>query len=261
MKNELAVIVKESGLDKTKSQIILDNFQNYFKIASEWEERAKAIVVKSEDQVAEMNMARTGRLFLREKRIHIENKRKELKELSLREGKAIDAIATVLKSLIVPIEEYLDKQEHFVEYREKEKQEKLRIEMEKKIEEERIAKEKADAEERERQRIENEKLKAEAVKKQAELDRAKRKLEAEKEKAESEREAAELKAKKEKEAVQAKAAAEMKAIQEKARNEREEAARKEAEAQAEKARLEKLLENQITCPFCNKKFQLKKEKK
>ncbi|MBU0580091.1 MAG: hypothetical protein KKA19_02850 [Candidatus Margulisbacteria bacterium] len=33
MNNKLAVIIKESGLEKTKAEILLNNFQEYFKIA------------------------------------------------------------------------------------------------------------------------------------------------------------------------------------------------------------------------------------
>ena len=165
MKNELTVIINESGLSETKGQILLDNFGNYFQIASEWEKKAKVIVVTDAGQKADMQMARVGRLFLREKRISIEKTRKGLKEQSLREGKAIDGIANVLKSVIVPIEKYLDEQEHFVEIQEQARLKALRIEEEEKAEKERIAKEKAEKEEqeKERQRIlkENEKLKKE----------------------------------------------------------------------------------------------------
>lgn len=162
MENQLSIIIKESGLDTNKAQFLLSNFQDYFKIAAEWEEKARTIKVENESQTVDMQLARTGRLFLREKRIAIEKARKELKEQSLREGKAIDGIANVLKALIVPIEEYLDKQEHFVENKKKELEEAARIEAERIAEQERIAKEKADAEERERIRLENEKLRKEA---------------------------------------------------------------------------------------------------
>ena len=135
MENQLSIIVKESGLEKTKAQVLLDNFSAYFQIAADWEKKAKAIVVSDETQTADMKMARVGRLFLREKRIAIEHTRKELKEQSLREGKAIDGIANVLKALIVPIEEYLDKQERYVEIKAYEEAERKRIEEEKKAEE------------------------------------------------------------------------------------------------------------------------------
>jgi len=67
--NPLQIIVKESGLESTKAKYILEQFQDYFQLASEWEVKAKSIVVTKETQTAEMDMARTGRLFLREKRI------------------------------------------------------------------------------------------------------------------------------------------------------------------------------------------------
>ena len=111
MSKELEVIVKESGLNVTKAQVILDKFKDYFEIASEWEIKAKAIVVTNESQTAEMEMAKVGRKFLAKKRIDVEKTRKELKEQSLREGKAIDGISNILKALIVPIEEHLKKQD------------------------------------------------------------------------------------------------------------------------------------------------------
>ena len=112
--NQLLALVRESGLVEAKAKILLENFSNYFEIAADWEKKAKMIVVTDISQLADMKMARTGRLFLREKRIAIEKTRKQLKEQSLREGKAIDGIANVLKALIIPTEEYLERQEKFV---------------------------------------------------------------------------------------------------------------------------------------------------
>lgn len=178
MENKLALIVQESGLEKTKAEYILKNFQDYFKLASDWEKKAKVIKVTNEDQKAEMKMAREGRLFLAEKRIAVENTRKKLKEQSLREGKAIDGIANVLKALIVPIEEYLKSQERFVEIKEERKREALMIEQEKRLEEDRLKKEKEEREEQERIRKENEKLKKEMELKEAKqkkIDEAKEK--------------------------------------------------------------------------------------
>ena len=186
MEKSLDIIVKESGLETTKANYILEQFKDYFNIAAEWEAKAKSIVVTDESQVVDMQMARTGRLFLREKRIAVEKSRKALKEQALREGKAIDGIANVLKALIEPIEKYLDDQEHFVENKKKaEEQEAARVEA-LKLEEEKIAKEKAEAAEQERMRIENEKLKLEVLQKEE-------KLKAEKAKADAERKAMEEK--------------------------------------------------------------------
>lgn len=125
--NALQKIVEASGLEKTKSAFILEKFQDYFKIADDWEKKAQVLVVTSPTQIAEMKMAREGRLFLKQKRVDIEKARKELKEQSLREGKAIDGIANVLKALIEPIEEHLERQERFVEIREEEAKEKRRV--------------------------------------------------------------------------------------------------------------------------------------
>ena len=146
MSSQLEIIVQESQLDTTKAKFILDKFNNYFDIASEWEIKAKAIVVTDPKQTADMQMARVGRLFLREKRIAIEKTRKELKEQALREGKAIDGISNVLKALIVPIEEHLERQERFIEIQKEAELEQKRLEIERRMEADRIAKEKANEE-------------------------------------------------------------------------------------------------------------------
>ena len=296
MENKLSVIVKESGLEKSKAQVLLDNFSAYFEIAGEWEKRAKALVVTDASQEADMKMARVGRLFLRQKRIAIEHTRKELKEQSLREGKAIDGIANVLKALIIPIEEHLEKQERYIEIKATEEAERKRIEEEKKAEEERIAMEKADKkrlqeefDERERIRKENLRLKKEAEQKERERieerareEKARKEIEAaaERERRESERKLKVEKERREKELAIEREKAEkerieaeekQRAVEEKARKEREEAERKtklaqarfrELQAEREKAEAEKeaLKANMITCPFCHKSFKLEQDK-
>lgn len=288
--NQLVTIIQESGLEQSKAKFILDNFQKSFALADEWANKARAIVVTNENQKDDMKIARIGRLALREERIRIEKARKDLKEQALREGKAIDGIANVLKALIVPIEEYLDKQEHFAEIQEEKKREAIRIEVEKKMEEERIAKEKAEAEERERIRIENEKLKKEVIERERQVQEERKKqeevLRKEREKAEAERKALELEARKKQEAIEkkmaqerAEAEANRKQAEEKARKEREvleeqrrkteEKARKEKEAaeakekamKKEQERLQEMLKNQVECPNCHHKFTPNKEKK
>lgn len=245
MENQLEIIVKESGLEQTKASFILTQFQDYFKVAAEWEQKAKAIVITEEGQTAEMKMARAGRLFLREKRLAVEEARKNLKEQSLREGKAIDGIANVLKALIVPIEEYLDSQEHFVENKKAAEAEAARIEAVKKAEAEQLAKEKAEAAERERIQKENEQLRAEAIKREKEQAEA---LAAERAKAEAKRKAIEEanRIEREKEAkARAKVEAELKA--------KAEAERVALEAQR---KAEEELKQMIECPHCHKKFKL-----
>lgn len=115
---KLNSIVKTHQLSPAKGEIILQQFKDYFEIAANWERKIQELIVTDETQIAEMKMAREGRLFLRDKRLAIEKTRKELKEESLREGKAIDGIANVLKALIVPLEEKLHEQETFIERKE-----------------------------------------------------------------------------------------------------------------------------------------------
>jgi len=115
---KLVEIIEESKLDKTKSQVLLDNFSNYFQLAADWESKTKDLVITSVDQKAEMKMAREARLFLRQKRLDVEKTRKQLKESSLRESQTIDAIAKILTNLIIPIEESLEQKEKFAEIQE-----------------------------------------------------------------------------------------------------------------------------------------------
>lgn len=269
MENQLEVIVKESQLEPSKAQFILENFKDYFSIAAEWEQKAKNLIVTRPDQTADMQMARTGRLFLREKRIAIESSRKQLKESALREGKAIDGIANVLKALIVPIEEHLDRQERFIEIEQEKKNEVMRLEIEKRMADEQLAKEKAEAEEREKMRLENERLKKEAFerekaiaeerkKQEAILAAERAKAKAESDKAEAERKAVEDKARKERAEQDRKIAEEKEKVESAKRKAAELAAKKLKAEREEKERLEEILKNQVECPHCHKKFSLEK---
>lgn len=115
MSKELTTIIEGSLLPQTQAELLLQNFTEFFENAKTYESQARAIVVDNEDDKVGMQNARELRLKLQKIRTGAENKRKELKEQSLREGKAIDGIANVIKALIVPIEEHLEKQEKFAE--------------------------------------------------------------------------------------------------------------------------------------------------
>jgi hypothetical protein len=269
MENQLAVIVKESGLEATKGAVLTTKFSTFFEEAAKWAEKAKTIVITEPTQTAEMQIARIGRLNLRDMRVAIEKTRKELKEASLKEGQAIDRIANALKAAIIPTEEYLDQQEHYIEYKAKAEAERLRKIAEEEARLAMLAREKAEMEENERLEAENAKLKAEAEAREKEIEEERIYQE---ELLRQEREEAERKAKEEKEkadailkAEQEKAEAARKAVEEKARKEREEAeekiAEEKAKADAEKAKIEaekKALEARlaamIECPNCHHKF-------
>lgn len=73
------------------------------------------VKVTDESQAEEMAEAKEQRLALKRVRTQIENKRKELKEDSLKTGRAIDAVARVMRETIEPAEKYLQEQEKFKE--------------------------------------------------------------------------------------------------------------------------------------------------
>jgi len=113
MSNDIVTIANQAGLAESQTQQLLKSFGNYFEEARTIASGAKDIQVKDVSEVELMMKARKQRLALREVRINVENTRKELKEQSLREGKAIDGIANVIKALIIPVEDHLQLQEDF----------------------------------------------------------------------------------------------------------------------------------------------------
>lgn len=124
---ELMQVIQTTELSPSEVQIMFDSFTHFFQEAKEWELKARTIIVTEETQVSEMQQAREGRKVLQRIRLDAEAKRKELKEKSLREGKAVDGIANIIKALVVPIEEYLEKQEKFLENRQAERIETMRV--------------------------------------------------------------------------------------------------------------------------------------
>ena len=264
-KTELQVIIDQSGLEKSKAQVLLEKFTDYFQIAAEWEQKSNALVVNDISQTTEMKMADEARKFLKQKRIDIEKTRKELKEESLREGQTIDAIAKILKNLIEPIENQLEQKAKFKEIKLAEEKAQLKaqrdlelspysefvpygldlgsmsdadyskmltgakMQYEAKIEAGKQAeRERLEAEQKERERIEAQRIENERLKKEAAEHEEQIRIERE------QREAAELKARQEREAAEAEAKAERDRIE-------KEAAKKLAEEQRKALELENQL--------------------
>lgn len=126
MENQLILKTKEIGIEQETAISLQKTFMPFFQQAEEWKEKAMSINITDENQVQEMQLARESRIALKNIRVEVEKKRKELKEESLRKGKAIDGMANVIKFLVKPIEEHLQKQEDFIKIRkEKKKQERL----------------------------------------------------------------------------------------------------------------------------------------
>ena len=112
---DLKSVVEESGVEPQTASMLQTAFVPFFQKAAEWREKAYEIKVTSADQKTAMGMARLARLDLRAIRLESEKKRKAMKEDSLRYGKAVDGMQRILEMLIVPIENYLEEQEQFVQ--------------------------------------------------------------------------------------------------------------------------------------------------
>lgn len=126
--NALILQIDQNNLEPEARKNLLEQFQPFFEQAQEWDTKAKALVVTKVEQIAEMKQAREARLILKDIRVNVEKTRKTLKEDSLRTGKAIDGIANVIKFLIEPIEEHLEKQEKFAERAEEGRKQRLKAE-------------------------------------------------------------------------------------------------------------------------------------
>lgn len=261
--NELAVAAQRAGLELDRAKPLLDAFQPAFAEARGLIAESLKIKVTDATQVTEIKASRSLRLKLKNVRVAAEKLRKDLKEDALRQGRAIDGLANVLKYLIEPAEARLLEQEQFAERIEAERKAKLKAartellapfgvdpafysldEMPEAtfaqlLESSRLAHEaKLEAARKaEEARIEAERKKAEE---EARIRAENAKLKAEQERMERERAEADRKAKAELAAAEAKAKAEREAAEAKARAEREKAeaeARKEREAR-EKAEAE-----------------------
>lgn len=112
---ELALVAQQNGLEKGKIAALLSEFGEPYVSALNVINQAQDINVTSEEQKDEIEQASIARKELKKIRCDVENTRKDLKEASLREGRAIDGMANIIKAIIVPEEERLEKQEKIVE--------------------------------------------------------------------------------------------------------------------------------------------------
>lgn len=262
----IAIRVPETGLSEEAAQSLKASFAGYFEKADEWRTKALAIHITDVSQTREMKLARETRLALREIRVDAEKTRKQLKEDSLRRGKAIDGIYNMLEFAIKPLEDHLHEQEKFVERAEAERKAKLaesrahqlaaydvdcslyqlgdisedsfktlletnRLAHEARIETAR----KAEAERIAREKAEadeRERIRVENTRLKQEAEKREAEIAAERRKQEAALQAEREKAEAARKAAEAKARAEREAVEKKARAEREKAAREAAEAKA-----------------------------
>lgn len=128
--NQIALIVQQNQLADDTAQTVLLTFEPLLKKANEWVLKEASINVTDASQTREMKLARETRLALREIRLDADKERKKLKEQSLRQGKAIDGAANIIKALIEPIEQRLQDKEDFVEKQEAARKAKLKTDRE-----------------------------------------------------------------------------------------------------------------------------------
>jgi hypothetical protein len=132
VKNQLQIIIDDSNVAKDRAAALIEAFGAPFEEAGEILASYKELVVTDESQIDTMKQARENRLTLKKIRTTVENRRKKLKEDSLRTGKAIDSVAKYIKDTIQPVETYLEEQEKYAEVKEAQRIIKLkneRIEM------------------------------------------------------------------------------------------------------------------------------------
>lgn len=118
MSSEIQVIIDEQNLAKVNAEQLISAFGAPFTQAGEILAVYGEIKVTDESQTDLMAEAKSKRLTLKKIRTTVENKRKELKEDSLRTGKAIDGVARYIREHIQPAEDYLELQEKFIENKE-----------------------------------------------------------------------------------------------------------------------------------------------
>lgn len=112
----IAIVVPEK--DQLPASLLTNietGFKSAFEQAEKWRVQALAIKVTSLDQKAEMKLARTIRLELKNVRVSADKARKALKADALLMGRAIDGVYNLLEAAIVPMERHLDEQEKFAE--------------------------------------------------------------------------------------------------------------------------------------------------
>lgn len=118
MSEQLTRIIESTQVDKTTAQKTLEMFKPMFDQAATYEALVKSIVVTDVTQVDEMAKARKLRLDIRKIRTGAEKARMEMKANAVAEGKLIDSVASVIKSLVEPMENHLVAQEEFKERKE-----------------------------------------------------------------------------------------------------------------------------------------------
>jgi hypothetical protein len=114
----LALQLAESKVNPADAAALSSMFLPFSEQAEAIKDIVYSLTVTSPDQVDIIRKAREYRLKLKNLRVESEKVKKREKEESLRKGQAIDAVFRYILSIIVPMEEHLEKQENFVKLQE-----------------------------------------------------------------------------------------------------------------------------------------------
>lgn len=125
---KLVAIIEEQGITKSGMHPLIEAFGAPFTEAGEVLADYQAIKVQDELDLKTMAKAREARLILKKARTTIEANRKDLKADIVKQGRAIDSVARLVKEQIEPAEKYLETQEKYAELKAAERTARIRAE-------------------------------------------------------------------------------------------------------------------------------------
>jgi hypothetical protein len=125
--SELAKVIEAAGVSASTSETLLVSFGGHFCDMQEATKKAASIEVTDENQTAAMKAAKVARLEIKKVRTATEATRKLVKEDALRFGKAVDAVAGMIRGECEKVETRLEECETYAERAEAKRAEVRRI--------------------------------------------------------------------------------------------------------------------------------------
>jgi hypothetical protein len=123
----LAKVIEAAGVSASTSETLLVSFGGHFCDMQEATKKAASIEVTDENQTAAMKAAKVARLEIKKVRTATEATRKLVKEDALRFGKAVDAVAGMIRGECEKVETRLEECETYAERAEAKRAEVRRI--------------------------------------------------------------------------------------------------------------------------------------
>jgi len=126
--DQLAIILKESGIEQTQAEPLINKFGTFYTDAIKITAQSKGIVIKDISQIDEMKKSREFRLSLKRIRTDADKIRVEMKEPFLRGANAVQLAYNGIEKITREEERRLEEQEKFVEKIEAEKKRRIEVE-------------------------------------------------------------------------------------------------------------------------------------